>query len=154
MCVWLDQEFLVCSRCATSNVIQNCMPWKLSNKSYHQKNHFNFEQQMWPCGRKAWEEEEKKIFWLLSAVIVNSACLLAVQHGGFIERCFVPGGCADGCSVFICSTAGWLSVKLGFGVIPVVMRIWCRKREAVITTGVKHSPTQCSVGFQLRLLSP
>jgi len=55
ICVWLDREFLVCSRSATSNVTRNSMPQKLLNKSHHQKNHFNFEQQMWPCGRKAWE---------------------------------------------------------------------------------------------------
>lgn len=34
MCVWLDQEFLVC---ATSNVIQNSMPQKLLSESHHQK---------------------------------------------------------------------------------------------------------------------
>lgn len=75
VCVWLDQEFLVCSRCATSNVIQNCMPRKLSNKSHHQKT-TNFEQQMWPCGRKAWEEEGKKN--ILAALNYHSEqCLLA-----------------------------------------------------------------------------
>ena len=67
----------------------------------------------------------------------DALCLVAVQMD------------AQFCSA--AQLAGF--VKLGFGVIPVVMWIWCRKREAVLAVGVKHSPTQCSVGFQFHLLS-
>lgn len=101
------------------------------------------------------ENEGGKKRILLAALSYHNeqCCLLTVQLGCFIERSLVSGVCADRCSIFICSTADWLSVKLGFGVIPVVMWIWCRKREAVLAIGVKHSPTQCSAGFQLHLLS-
>lgn len=41
LCCWQfsfrDQKFLVGSRCATSNAIQNSMPWKLLNKGHHHK---------------------------------------------------------------------------------------------------------------------
>lgn len=39
---FIYQKFLVGSRCATSNIIQNNMPWKLLNKGHHhKKNHLN-----------------------------------------------------------------------------------------------------------------
>lgn len=139
------------SRCATSNVIQSSMPWKLLNKGQHHKKKKKLNSRCDLVAEKP-EKEGGKKWILLAAFSYNNeqGCLLTVQLGCFIERSLVSGVCADRCSIFICSTADWLSVKLGFGVIPVVMWIWCRKREAI---GVKHSPTQCSVGFQLHLLS-
>lgn len=128
--------------CATGNVIQNGMPHGLLNKSHHQ-NHILILNSR--CDLVAEKPEEKRggggkkaFFWLLSVLIINSVFLLTVQHGGFIERCLVT---ANRHSVFIFQ-AGWLSVKLVFGGIPVVMWIWCRKWEAVLAIGVKHSCTQ------------
>lgn len=56
----------------------------------------------------------------------------------------MPDGRADGCLVPICGTAGWLSVKPDFGVIPVVMWIWCRNKTVVFVRRVEHCYTaQC-----------
>lgn len=133
LCCWQfsfrDQKFLVGSRCATSNAIQNSMPWKLLNKGHHHKKtttQFNFKQQMWPCGRKAWEGRGKKgFFWLLSAIIMNGVacwlsslavlltevlCLVCVQ----IEAQFSSAAQLTG---FLSSLAlGWLQLSHGFGV--------------------------------------
>lgn len=126
---FIDQKFLVGSRCATSNVIQNSMPWKLLNKGYHHKKtpQFNFKQQMWPCGRKAWEwrGEKKGFFWLLSAIIMNSVacwlsslavllrevlCLVSVQTDAQFSSAAQLTG-------FLSSLAlGWFQLSCGFGV--------------------------------------
>lgn len=98
------------------------------------------------------KEGEKRILLAALSYHNEQCCLLTVQLGCFIDRSLVSSVCADRCSIFICSTADWLSVKLDFGVTPVVTWIWCR-REAMLAVGVMHSPTQCSVGFQLHLLS-